>query len=315
MPKQDISKKIEKTIKEQKDLADLSYKGVTFQEVLNGTKYWEINAKTSSINQSTGIASLEDTFGTFFKDGVPTLNFSAPRALWAMDKKQIDLINPVGYDARYDKATVLDLLSASKNRKSFFNFPKKYNSKGFFFKAENLNWNVSNKELICNQGLIFQKGNIKGQARKLEGDVALEKVKVSGNPKFDFETRPRASITAKEFELNNKLNTITATNGVILTANEIQIETETSTYDINKSVIKLRGGVTATYKNMLANSLHADYDTKNQLITLTRGAKLINNGSVLTGDKILINIKSKTFSVIGQSKIIIPEEELSGESR
>ena len=78
--------------------ADLSFKDVTFEEVVAGIKYWQLKATTAKINKSTEIATLRQANGTFFKKGRAVLCFKSPAAIWDMKNKQIVLDKPLGYD-------------------------------------------------------------------------------------------------------------------------------------------------------------------------------------------------------------------------
>ncbi len=88
-PKDDVTAKISKTLKDQKQRADLFLKGVTFSETAEGLKYWEIKALTSKMNNDTGIADLIDVTGTFYRKDKPALNFVSPKVVWDMKNKTI----------------------------------------------------------------------------------------------------------------------------------------------------------------------------------------------------------------------------------
>lgn len=316
-PKQDVAQNlINATLKEQKKRSDLFYKGVTFQETEKGVKYWEIKAKTSSINNSTKIASLEGTNGTFFQKGKPVLTFIAPSAIWQMDKKQIDIYRAVGYDANSDKASIDSIIKKSKDMPTYFELPAKYKGKGrgFFFKAENLSWDINDKNLFCKNGLWLQKGNISGMAKTLTGDVALEKVIISGNPIMYISNGYPAQLQAEQFAVDSKKNELSAKNGVTLTANKIILKTERAVFDQDKNIIHLSGGVTAVHKNYKALSQNAEYAIIQEKIILTKKAKLIRGKVELTGDKVAINVKTRSFSISGKSRIVIPEDEITKES-
>lgn len=317
VPKQDIAQNlIDSTLKEQKNRSDLFYKGVTFQEVENGVKFWEIKAKTSSINNSTKIASLEGTNGTFFQKGKPVLTFIAPSALWQMDKKQIDIYRAIGYDANSDKASIDSIINKSKDMPTYFELPAKYKGKGrgFFFKAENLSWDINDKNLFCKNGLWLQKGNISGMAKTLKGDVALEKVIISGNPIMYISNGYPAQLQAEQFLVDSKKNELSAKNGVTLTANKIVLKTAQAVFDQDKNIIHLSGGVTATYKNYRTTSQNAEYNVYQEKITLKTKAKLIRGKVELTGDKVAVNVKNRSFSISGKSKIVVPDEEMTKEA-
>ncbi|MBI5701182.1 hypothetical protein HZC34_04975 [Candidatus Saganbacteria bacterium] len=312
-PKQDVTKQLAKTIEEQKDRLDLLYKGVTFQETLNGVKYWEIKAKSSSINRSTSIASLEGTEGTFFEKGLPTLKFVSPAASWFMDKKEIKLKKVIGYDAKSDQKDIEELKAQDHNVPSYFELPGSYKGrgKGFFFKSENLSWNIKDKQLVCDNGLWLKKGEIAGLARKLTSDVAMEKVRISGDPKINISNGVPAMLRAKEFEVDSVRNILTAKDGVSLNANDIKIAASQAAYEQDSGNIKLAGGVAVNYKNYKATSSTALYSVKNENMVLSKDAKLFRDGSTLSGQEIFVDIKTRAFSVRGKSKIVVPEKELN----
>ena len=68
-PPEDVSQRIQRTLQEQEKRADLSFKDVTFEEVEGTVKYWQLQAKTALVNKSTGVATLQNSNGTFFKNG------------------------------------------------------------------------------------------------------------------------------------------------------------------------------------------------------------------------------------------------------
>lgn len=315
IPKQDIKDTISQTLEEQKGRLDLFYKGVTFQETSNGVKYWEIKAKTSSVNNDLGIATLESTEGTFFSRGKPTLKFIAPKAVWQINKKEIFLYKPTGFDANADKKHIASIYTNHK-APSYFELPARYagNGRGFFFKAENLSWSIKDKKIVCDNGIWLKKGEISGLAKILQADVGLEKVMISGDPKVYLTNDVIALLEAKKFEIDNPTNRLTAKDNVKLTANNIVVKTKIATYEQETNLVKLSGGVSALYKNYKSWSKIASYDIKKQLMTLSDKAVLKRGSSILSGNSVIINIKSKTFSVKGKSKIVVPEKELTREA-
>ena len=301
---------ISETLKEQTHKLDLFYKGVTFQETSNGTKYWEIKARSSSVNNSTGVATLEETNGTFFSSGVPTLKFKAPSALWYINKKEIILTRPLGYDAKSEEKGVSFFKNINNSGPSYFELPTRYNGKGkgFCFKAENLTWNISSQKIVCENGLWIKKGEISGMAESLQADVSLEKIQIKGHPKVFISDTIPSQLEANEFEIDNPKNSLTAKNGVVLTANQIIVKTDTAVYNQENGMVDLAGNVNATISNS------ARYDVNKQLMFLAGNPKLTKGDSSLSGTEIIIDAKTRNFSVKGKSKIIIPEKELTRES-
>ncbi len=310
VPKEEVSEIIQKTIAEQKDKSDLFYKKVIFKETHDGIKYWEIKAKTSSINKTKSIALLKDTEGLFFEKGKPSLKFIAPKAVWLMDKKEITLENPIGYDVKASDYFVKSLKEKIMSSKNFFNFSSGARDT-FFFKAENLEWNMKDQKLVCDKGIWIQKGNIDGTAKTLKGNVSLEKVEISGNPKILVKNGKEISILkAPVFYIDSTKNTISAFGPVSLEANEILIKTQTATFEQDINLISLDGSIEALYKNFVAKSDHGNYDIKKQTVALF-GSPLLSQGeSFVSGKEITVDVKKRNFSIRGGTKILIPEKEI-----
>jgi hypothetical protein len=90
-PKADLSQQIYQTLKEQEKRADLSFKQVSFEEVDAGEKFWQLVADNAVVNKDAGVATLQNTSGTFYKQGKAALKFRSPAAIWDMHKKEIYL--------------------------------------------------------------------------------------------------------------------------------------------------------------------------------------------------------------------------------
>ena len=99
LPKSDVNRTIADIFTGQKNKIDLIYKGVVFEEIDNGVKYWELKAASSSLDNRSKIVVFENTKGTFFKNSSPTLYFVSPNASWFIDSKKIILIKPLGFDS------------------------------------------------------------------------------------------------------------------------------------------------------------------------------------------------------------------------
>jgi len=314
LPKKDVTQTLSTVIQEQKERFDLYYKGVTLSETSNGVKYWEIRAATSSVNKSTNIASMENTEGTFFEKNSPVLKFTAPSAKWRMDTKEITLYKPVGYDAKAEKNNLLSIFARPKP--NYFQFPA-YGEKGsgFFFQSEKLLWSMKDKKIICNEGLWIQKGKVSGLAQNLQADVAMEKVKLYGKPRVNIADTITTVIEAKEFLIDNTNDIITANDNVKIKADDIIVTASNGEYDQANNLLTLKGTVEAKYKDFKARSDNAMYNINAKKLVLSKNARLLRNQSSLTGEKVIIDTTTKHVSITGQSKIVIPEEEITQESK
>lgn len=314
LPKKEATETISDVLKEQKQKLDLYFQGVTFQESSNGTKYWELTAKTSSLNRDTGIANLKTARGTFFENGRPALKFIAPQAVWDMDKKIIDLIEPIGYDIKSEKNLNRFLRSLSqKNGPSVFNLPSRFKQRGegYFFKAHNLNWKLETKKIICREGIWMTKGEVSGVAQELSADVALEKVILSGSPRIFIENQGLTTIEAERFEVDSPQDIISAKDRVTLRADDIELKADSVKYLQRFKLLQLSGNIRVSYKKARATSQIANYYLDRQVIELTQDPRLSQDGSYLTGEKVLVSLADKRFRVIGKTKTIIPEKELN----
>ena len=314
--KQDISEKIEETLKEQEKVADLAFKDVSFEEIAEGTKYWQLKAAKASINKSTELASLRKVKGTFFKKGEAVLKFISPAALWQMKDKEILLDHAIGYDVSLEKK-ISALMKNKKNLlNTIFNLPKQYkNGEGYWFEAKNLNWKLATQKLLCSGGIVLNKGEVVGIARQLEADVALEKIKLFGSPKVTI-SPPKlspATIEAEVFEVVSSQDLIVAKGSPRLVWNEAQVIAQEIQYIQRKEQISFTDGVKITYRDIEAIGNSAIYETANEKIILTGKAKASQADNTLTGEKVQVSLRDNKISVIGQGKVIISEEELEQE--
>ena len=311
LPKSDITANLGKTLEEQRARLDLYFQGVTFQESEGGRKYWEIKAKTSSLNKTTGIATLTETRGTFFRSGKPVLKFISPYVTWDMVKKEIFLKEPIGYDLKAERK-VRALIKETKNVSSFI-LPARALKKGegYFFRAKNLNWELKTEKIICSNGIYLKKGEISGFADKLEADVALEKVNISGNPcTMNITNQSLATLEARNFTVDSLKDELSASGGIKLLANSLKLLSRDLIYKQKDDTIYFKSDVQVVYHDAQAFSDVASYNIKTREITLGNNARLLRRGSQLTGDKVIISLNDGTFKVVGKTKIVIPEEEI-----
>ncbi len=308
-PKQDISEKIHKTIKAQEKIADLAFKDVTFEEVVNGKKYWQLQAKKALVNKSTNLATLKDSEGTFFKNGKPTLLFSSPASLWDMKKKEILLDQPIGYDPSLKND--ITKLSQRPNNQSIFNLPQLYGkSSGFWFKANNLSWKVDDQKLLCIGNIRLNKGEVTGYCGKLEGDVGFEKVLLEEKPTVVIQQKNNTPTTleAKIFEIRSKENLILAYGSPQIIWKEAVILAQFIKYNQKERVLNLNGRAKITYKDIVAWGNSANYYIDDDIIEIIGNAQAKQGENRLKGKKIRVDLKDQKISVVGKGKIVISEE-------
>ncbi|MFH1541632.1 MAG: LptA/OstA family protein [bacterium] len=312
-PKEDLSVKIQRTLKEQEKVADLTFKDVSFEEVLGGIKYWQLNAVSALINKSTGVAALRQSNGNFFKSGKATLRFLSPAAVWDMKKKQILLDQPFGYDINL-QAKVDQLMKQTDGfQGSFFNLPQLFGqTESYWFKAKNLSWSLADEKLTCTGGIILKKGEVTGLAKKLTGDVALEHVWLTGAPIITIALEDDTIITieADSFQIDTPNNLITAHGSPVIHWGEAIITAGKLQYQQDKNMLRLDDQVKIDYNDIRGWGKSGEYFTKSQTIVLTGKARAIQGDNSLTGEKISVSLGDKKISVAGRGKVVITENDL-----
>ncbi len=312
-PKEDVSERIYQTLKEQEKRADLSFKDVTFEEVVAGVKYWQLKAETAMVNKSTGIATLKNANGSFFKNGKPVLLFRSPAALWDMKKKEIILDKPLGYDVNLERQISNLIKTLKKPRLSVFNLPKLYKQGlGYWFQANNLSWKLADQKLLCTGGIMLNKGEVTGYSERLEGDVALERIILEGKPRVEVTPAQTSPIIleADTFEIVSVENIIFARGNPRIRWEEAVVSADKLKYLQAEEVLKLTDNVKVSYKDIQAFGRSADYLTEESKIVLEGDARAIQGENQLKGEKVMISLKDKKISVMGKGKVVITEEDL-----
>jgi lipopolysaccharide export system protein LptA len=315
-PKEDISQRIHKTLKEQETRADLAFKEVTFEEVVAGVKFWQLVAKSAMVNKSTEIATLKEAKGTFFKKGKAVLRFRSPAALWNMKKREILLDQPLGYDAKLERKISTLLKTLKKSRLSIFNIPKIYRKGlGYWFRANNLSWKLADQKLICTGGIVLNKGEVTGYAERLEGDVALERIILEGHPKVIINPDQTSPITleAAVFEIISAEDVILARGNPKILWEDARVLANNLKYIQIDRILELTGNIKITYKDIRAWGSSARYLTDQNRIILEGDARAVQGENKLSGEKVSVSLKDKKISVLGKGKVVIPEEGLKKE--
>lgn len=308
VPKEDVSSRIYNSLKEQEKKADLIFKKVTVEEVVNGVKYWELEADTGMLNKNAGIAALQNVEGTFFNKGKPVLRFSSPAALWEKDKKEIYLDNPVGYDLAA-AGKINQLLSSIKTGKlSFFSFPKEYKQGlGYWFKAKNLRWRLADQKLLCQGGIMLNKGDASAYAETLSGDVEFKKMTLSGSPKIVIAPAGSVPLTleAESFSVTGAQDIFTANGNPRISWQDARVTAKAVQYYQQKKKLKLKDEVRIAYRDINAWGDTADYFTDEQNIILFGNSRAEQGTNKLTSDRVMVSLKDQKISLVGKSKLVI----------
>ncbi len=311
-PKEDVSQRIYKTLKEQEKRADLSFKKVSFEEVSAGEKFWQLVADTAVVNKNAGIATLQNTNGTFYKNGRAVLKFRSPAALWDMKKKEIYLDKPLGYDALYERQ-ILSLLKTLRARpQSVFTLPREYKKGlGYWFQARNLSWKLADELLLCTGGIVLNKGEITGYADSLKGDVEFNRVVMDGSPRVILAPRNAAPVTleADAFEISSPQDLLSARGNPVITWKEAKVRSDSARYLQREKKIELAGSVRVNYRDILASGSAANYFVDREEVVLTGNARATQGENNLSSDNVMVSLKDQKISLLGKSKVVITEEE------
>ncbi len=316
LPRDDFSKKVSDTLQNEQKKADVIFKDATLAEVYDGVKYWELVAVRAVVNKSTGRADMVDVNGLSFDNGKPTIKFLAPSALWNINKNEIYMKDPIGYDASFEEQLKERILKGKKSsdRISYFHLAQKGKGEafgGFWFQAKNLNWKLTTKKLLCHGAISLTKGNVVISSEDLESDVGMQKVRLTGHPSAEVAADPSPIImNADEMLVDSSANTVTARNKVHITRNGSDIVADASTYSQSSNKVTMTGNVRINDGEIHAWSRSASYDIAGKLVTLTEDARAERNGNKIYGDRMTLYLGLNKIVVEGRSKATVKEVEV-----
>jgi lipopolysaccharide transport protein LptA len=272
-------------------------------------------AKTSTINKSLGISDLKDVDGLFFDKGRPTIKFLAPTAQWYMSKNEIILNSPIGYDVKSEKIIKEELAKVKDLSRlySIFHLPFRQGKtyEGYWFEAKKLNWKLSTKKLLCTGAISLTKGDIIINSEKLEADVGMEKVSLTGHPSAEMLSNGEIIIiTADRFLVDSFSDIIIAENNVTITRSGSKITTSKSVYNQKDNIIELSGDVYLTDNKITAFAKAASYDVKMSKLVLKEKAKAKRGGNELFGERITVFLGQNKIIIEGRTKAKIKEMEV-----
>jgi lipopolysaccharide export system protein LptA len=311
IPKDDFTKRIAKTLEEQKKLADLILRGVTASETVNGEKFWELRAKSSSLDKTTQKNSMVSVTGTFFQNGKESLRILAPKALWNMREKTISLEEPIGYDIKFEKA-FKGKISEIRNTfdpRSIFNLPSKTapSQTGYWFMAHNLNWQLADKRAVCTGGIMLTKGNVIVFADNLSADIAMEHLTLTGSPKALMDS---VTLEAVKFEVDSTNDLFFAEDKVRARRPDGEITSKNAVYKQAVNEIEFLGNVNVSYKDLKGVSGRAKYLIDKEEAILSGNAVTTRGKNTLRGDEIHILFREDKIFVKGKTKVKIGRDDL-----
>lgn len=315
LPKDDFGKKISEQLKHDRSKADVIFKVATLAEIYDGIKYWELVAKTSVVNKSTGLAKMSDVDGIFYDNGRPTMKFIAPSATWYINKNEISLVTPIGYDIKSEGIIKAELEKVKDRSQiySIFHLPefKLKSTEGYWFQAKNLNWKLATKKLLCSGAISLTKGNAVINAELLEADVRLDKVKLTGNPTGEISTNGgNIMLTADEFLIDSATDIIIADKNVTISKDKARIKAGRATFNQRAGTITLRDGVNIKEDQLAASSRTAVYDLDNSKVLLSSEAKAKRSGNEVSGDRMTIYLGRNKIVVEGNTRTKVKEAEI-----
>lgn len=309
-PKEDISERIQKTLKEQEKRADLTFKDVSFEEIVSGVKYWKLTAKVAMVNKSTDIATLRNSKGTFYKKGKAVLRFISPAALWDMRKKEIFMDKPLGYDIKLENKIASLLKKIKKSNQSIFTLPGLYEKgPGYWFKAKNCSWKFADQKLLCTGGIIINKGEVTGYSESLQADVALENIFLKGDPRVVIKPKNSSPITieADVFEVISVEDTIIAYGNPKILWGDAEIVSTNIKYLQREKLLELSGWVQVKYNDIRAWGKSAKYYAEKQKIVLEGDAGAVQADNRFSGKKIQVSFKDQKISILGRGKAVFSD--------
>lgn len=307
-PKEDISERIYRTLKDQEGRADVAFKKVSLAEISDGKKFWQLEAEQALINKDSGLAALKETAGTFFQNNKATLFFTSPAALWDMKKKEIFLDKPLGYDTTYHQK-IAGLKKAGPITTSTFNFSAKKSAEfGYWFQAKNLVWKLADQQVFCSGGILLNKGNVTGRATTLRGDVGFHRIELLGDPQILISADEiPATFEAAVFEISNEQNTFTAHGFPRLLWREAQISANQAKFYQNTNQLSFNGQARITYRDIVAEGESASYFPAEHKVVLSGAAWAEQAGNRLSGDQVIVLLKLNRIALAGRSKVILNE--------
>ncbi|OGB90768.1 hypothetical protein A2625_06975 [candidate division WOR-1 bacterium RIFCSPHIGHO2_01_FULL_53_15] len=248
LPKDDISQRIYRTLKEQETRADLAFKKVSFEESTEGLKFWQLEAESAVVNKSTGLATLKNTRGIFFKNGKPVLKFRSPAALWDMAKKEIYLDQPLG------------------------------NGPGYLFRANNLSWKFSAQEKIFLDGsprvVIEPRGGsqVSLEAKRFEINSAEDSLTAFGEPIVHWREARVSSRLAGYYQREKKIK---LRGDVRLAYNDISAWGAAADYLPEKQYVVLSGAAGAEQGESKLSGDKVMVSLKDRKISLVGKSKVV----------------------------------------
>src|SRR3989339_32448 len=125
---------------------------------------------------------------------------------------------------------------------------------GYWFKAKNLRWRLSDQKLFCQGGIMLNKGDAAAYAETLSGDVEFKKMELSGSPRIVIGPAGSIPVTleAESFEITGRQDIFTASGNPRIKWQDATVTAKTAQYYQQKKKLKLSGEVVINFRDIKA---------------------------------------------------------------
>lgn len=281
VPKESLTGRISRELERQSSKLDLFMKGVVFSEIVEGTKFWEIKARTSQINKDTGKALLRDIDGMFFSNGDPSLRFTAPSVVWDMKSRQIKIDSPRGFDDNYN------------------------------FTVPDLTWSLSRDSFWTEGPVIFVSGQGTIKGRGLSGSPGKAGVTIKGRPVASFSKgKSVLRLQADVFSLDGVKGNLKASGGCLASMEALSVTAKEMEYFKARSEVVVRGNVKVSYLDINASADTAVFAAGGSAVTLSGNASAERLGSRMSAGRLKIDMKNNRIIMEERPEVFVKEEDL-----
>jgi lipopolysaccharide export system protein LptA len=272
------------------------------------------------LNKDTGQAELKNVKGVFFNNNRPGFYFISPFAKWEMQKKEIYLEDPIGYDLK--KSNYLNRVDPAFKNKTITEeasvIERQKEGPGYWFKADYLAWKLATQKVTCKSGIVLNGTDFNVRSKNLEGDLGFSEFLLTGKPSAvvspSTQKESQTTIDALEFWFINAKESIVASQEVKIVYTDPKIgpskanlNTELAIFSQREGEIYCQNGVTVLYGNISARSDRAALSPKKEVIVLKGNASAVQKENRLKGEELTMWLKEKKVSVKGKTRIILTD--------
>jgi lipopolysaccharide export system protein LptA len=281
---------------------DFVFKGVTVSEISGPKKYWELTAQTADIEKQNAV--MRKAVGIFYRQQRPALKIVSPYMVLNMDSRNISAASPLATS-----------LGTSAEQSVSMN-------------AKMLHWRADAEELTGEGDVRIRRRDYLLSGDHLKSSLALEKVTLWGRASAQTDVQ----IEAKQFEMDNPADLLTAKEQVIINKDKLRIFCDELKYYKAKKEIYVYGRVKVVHEKMTMLCRSAKYLPEDGLVYASDDIKFVlddirgtsqkatfyqkeekavlegspqawQGASKLKGDRITIYLQDKKIVTEGSTKI------------